>query len=757
MKTHAKTHGLRRFLCGLTALATAALMVPLSAMAETNPPDTDPDENGVTVGKSATDLDANNQTTVTLNINAGHDPLDKAAVLFVFDKSTSHNMRNAADDFINELNDKLGADLKVAVVDFYKDAHSSGWQTWDPQNPNTEIFHYNGGSGTNYHAGLEEAQELLNEAVRDGYTPYLITVSDGITYIWNETIDGTETAAAVWANCDDIVSAGSSTQQAASSWEFRYRDDNGIHGFEYRYPSTDEKSSIELFLEDAPNLYSASLNAGVISNYDTITVSEDRIAVFQYANTENGKKGDTVGYVEDWRWEQNEKGEWHAVFDDTAIISAQNGDEYLISPEAAVYKTATTFEDIVNSYFSSEEDKNHVFALKMQEDNNATNWASNPYGEELMDYMATLTNSSLDDEEIANTADAAENILSDIADQIVYSIESGTVTDIIGEDFNFAGIDTLSLSVNGVRYAPTYNYTNNTVQFYNPNGQAGESAEFTVSYVTNSNGEEVLTWDIDEEISGSVSLSYKLNVEPSSLPTGGATAVLPTNESAVLEYTGTDGTPGTLPFPEPSITIGSEPEQGGDDDEDDDPPIVIPDNPSLTIRKIWENDSASDRPDSITVDIYHDGEYYDSMVISGRRFGDSDTWRDSYDIPARYEDDDWWVVESDVPAYYDSDVEEIRENVFYITNTYEEPVIEEPVSSEPESSEPSSEPSEVIPSGPSEEPSSEPTSEPSEPAEPTLPQTGQTWWPIIILLAGGAVLVAFGAFRTIRGNGRRER
>ena len=202
-----------------------------------------------------------------------------------------------------------------------------------------------------------------------------------------------------------------------------------------------------------------------------------------------------------------------------------------------------------------------------------------------------------------------------------------------------------------------------------------------------------------------------------------------------------------------TVTNTYEPTTSDPDPDPEDPPVIIPDDdPTLSIVKKWVNDDPSTRPDSITVDIYHDGEYYDSMVISGLRFGDSDTWRDSYDIPARYEDDDWWVVESDVPAYYDSDVEEIRENVFYITNTYEEPVIEEPVSSEP-----SSEPSEVIPSGPSEEPSSEPTSEPSEPAEPTLPQTGQTWWPIILLCAGGAVLVAFGAFRTIRGNGRRER
>ena len=181
------------------------------------------------------------------------------------------------------------------------------------------------------------------------------------------------------------------------------------------------------------------------------------------------------------------------------------------------------------------------------------------------------------------------------------------------------------------------------------------------------------------------------------------------------------------------------------------------DDPYLKINKHWYGDDEEIRPDSIDVNVYHDGELYKTVTLYERY-----EWMGGTHIPYEWERDDWWVEEADVPTYYDSDVEETRHLVFNITNTYEEPVIEEPVSSEPESSEPSSEPSEVTPSEPSVEPS-EPSSEPSEPvsepepAEPTLPQTGQLWWPVILLLAGGAVLVAFGAFRTIRGHGRRER
>ncbi len=205
------------------------------------------------------------------------------------------------------------------------------------------------------------------------------------------------------------------------------------------------------------------------------------------------------------------------------------------------------------------------------------------------------------------------------------------------------------------------------------------------------------------------------------------------------------------PDPDPEEPDPEEPEP-------DDPDPTPPSTPSLTITKKWVADIPEDRPDSVTFNVYKDGIYDGFLEIEGKYFGDRDTWRDSYPIEEYEVGADWWVEEVDVPVNYTDDVEEIRDNVFYVYNTYEEPVIEEPESSEPESSEPSSEPS-VVPSEPSvepSEPSSEPVSEP-EPAEPTLPQTGQLWWPVILLLAGGAVLVAFGAFRTIRGHGRRER
>ena len=688
MKTHAKTHGLRRFLCGLTALATAALMVPLSAGAVLRPEPVVSD--GITLTKEATALDDNLQTDVTLGVQVGSGKED-IAVLFVLDYSTSVNVRNAAANMLEELADKENTNIKACIINYWADAQTGEWFTIDANTDAQALLATPDNSGgTNIHAGLLAAEQALQSRDIQGYETYLITISDGLTYLWTE---GTETMS-VW-------------YQQGSNGEYSIQNGNSV--IEMKYPGPTAGSSSAIPAERFNDLVNA--NPEIVTMYER---TSSYFKPFANASIDPDNPSDYISFQPGW-------------------IDANNftANDFLIGTEIAIYQSAQVYQRLIDQ-------TDHQIALKKDENH----WGQYPYGEQFMDWMIEQSGEGSG----LVTDETAEPVFSDIRDQIIYTIAGGTVEDIIDDHFTLGDLNSVSVTLQGTSTTYTKVVDQNRANFYSDDPT---HPEFSVEYQKDNNGKETLVWTFNEGFSGYVEMSYTLTLKSSAVPTDGNSAEYYTNERATLTYTST-GEEGnkSINFPRPTVTIGSEPEQGGDDDEDDNPPIVIPDNPSLTIRKIWENDSASDRPDSITVDIYHDGEYYDSMVISGLRFGNSDTWRDSYDIPARYEDDDWWVVESDVPAYYDSDVEEVRENVFYITNTYEEPVIEEPVSSEP---------SEVIPSEPSVEPSSEPTSEPSEPAEPTLPQTGQVWWPIILLCAGGAILVAFGAFRTMRGNSRHGR
>ena len=174
---------------------------------------------------------------------------------------------------------------------------------------------------------------------------------------------------------------------------------------------------------------------------------------------------------------------------------------------------------------------------------------------------------------------------------------------------------------------------------------------------------------------------------------------------------------------------------------------------SITVRKDWVGDDSSTRPDEISVSLYRDGSLYRTGTLSAEN-----GWRLSWVISDI--NHDWEVVENDVPNGYTSSVEQVRDTLFVITNTYTGGGAgpDGPSSEIPE--EPSSEPSEpVSPSSPSEEtsgPSSSTSEETEEPADPSLPQTGQLWWPVAVLLIGGAVLVAAGTFKHARGKGRDE-
>ena len=688
MKTHAKTHGLRRFLCGLTALATAALMAPMSAIAGQNSLPVDGiTENGVHIDKGATDL-VNDQTTVTLQIGADSSTSTTvigADVVFVLDKSTSADVEAEAISMLNELK-KEAADrnlqIQVGAVVFNRNAENDGYVV-DLQELNDAscaeleaMFKKELSSGTNLEAGIRKGISMLAEdkSIPDDHK-HLVLVTDGITYIW-----GSE--------------------------------------------------------EPVKSVYSQRLydKTAAVDNVMYISDYVDTPEIFANAKTWCEKNGEKI--------EEFIKG-YESNYTSSTISSSSEGYEGIkaapdsagyTSLEGAMYKAALAWQDADAADYN-------LYAYAAQNSNY-------PWGPT---FIAGLSSIGGDSGPVpTDVTGMFDKVKNTVLENTSYRIQSGTVTDYISKYFDLTSVNSIDLKVNGVSVG-LVTFDNLTFK----GNATGKDYEITYNPTNESFTLKLPTVESNETIT----LSYDLKLDRDAVNADTTLDLnqIPTNTSAELNYKSTDGTIDDMAFPIPYLKIEGG-QSGGEDPED--PPVIIPDNPSLTIRKIWENDSASDRPDSITVDIYHDGEYYDSMVISGRRFGDSDTWRDSYDIPARYEDDDWWVVESDVPAYYDSDVEEVRENVFYITNTYEEPVIEEPVSSEPESSEPSSEPSEVIPSGPSEEPSapsSEPTSEPSEPAEPTLPQTGQTWWPIIILLAGGAVLVAFGAFRTMRGSRRHDR
>lgn len=145
--------------------------------------------------------------------------------------------------------------------------------------------------------------------------------------------------------------------------------------------------------------------------------------------------------------------------------------------------------------------------------------------------------------------------------KILFSIEKGVVTDIIGEKFDLASLSSITMKKGGAVLSGKIDVESNRVIW-------GTNEEYSVSYYKSADGKEVLTWQINEPVEEPISLIYTLKLVQKENKAG--TYTPPTNENAVLEYTGTDGSQGNLEFPIPTVKYTID-EKGHtyDDDGDD--------------------------------------------------------------------------------------------------------------------------------------------------------------------------------------------
>lgn len=173
---------MKKLLCFLTAILSIFLMsIPVEAK-----------ENqwDISKSKTATPLDENYQTKVTLSLPSKSEKLE-SDVVFVLDKSTSTQVEDQALEMLGKLQqqiEKTQAKVKVGIVIFNKVANVSSW--FDLANQLDEIekaIRRDITSGTNCHAGLLAGKEMLDQDQKvEAKRKYMIFVSDGITYMYNQ-------------------------------------------------------------------------------------------------------------------------------------------------------------------------------------------------------------------------------------------------------------------------------------------------------------------------------------------------------------------------------------------------------------------------------------------------------------------------------------------------------------------------------------------------------------------------------------------
>lgn len=235
----------------------------------------------VSKSKTATNLDENFESDVTLSLPSAETQL-ATDVVFVLDKSTSAALEDQALKMLKELQAQIqetNAKVKVGVVIFNKEAHASEFFDLATEYDKIETAIKDPQSGgTNTHAGLLAGIDMLESdtSVSDD-RKYLIFVSDGITYMYNEepTAIGLENAdkTNIFAGPDNWATKYGSNA-APGSWEAYLGKVQALiardgERFDYPYGTTFSKDGENHYVayDDRTN-YAMSIDKALYRTYE---------------------------------------------------------------------------------------------------------------------------------------------------------------------------------------------------------------------------------------------------------------------------------------------------------------------------------------------------------------------------------------------------------------------------------------------------------------------------------------------------------
>lgn len=236
--------------------------------------------------KTATNLDEKFESGVTLSLPSAEEEL-VSDVVFVLDKSTSAALQEQALTMLEDLKkqiDKTSAQVKVGVVIFNKVANVTEFKDLATQYDEIEqAIKQEIKSGTNTHAGLLAGKKMLDEDTAvDNSRKYLIFVSDGITYMYNE-----EPTATAWEFSGDAVLAWAGPE----NWAAKYGDNqppedwnswiNDIgqkvrsQGTEYEYDYPNVENAVNRIPAADNANYANSIDKALYETYKTYKAAKD--------------------------------------------------------------------------------------------------------------------------------------------------------------------------------------------------------------------------------------------------------------------------------------------------------------------------------------------------------------------------------------------------------------------------------------------------------------------------------------------------
>lgn len=575
----------KRILACLLALVMLIGLLPVTALAV--------DAGGTAVpmldvskSKTATALDANGQTQITLSLPSAEmkKTLD---VVFVVDNAfpkDNHDAANKAAALLDELlkmSQEGNLNINVGLVisggyvpilhkhDLENIETAAGPIQTDIADPKWKGVE--GRKGSNIQAGIETGLAMLEkEDQADKENKYLILISDGGAFSWYDKETGKAWSKVYYQFSKEKAEEEKTFSEDKQSELYYWCNP---HDFQQRYKQDSSTEAIGYTLDDFTELMNKTA-----AEVDKNSIPQPDTSLWNPTKLSKSDKKVKTQYQYGYAWH-----EVSGVFADPSVecaynaISMSGNPDYITSREAALYHTAKSIE-----YASKR--VNFIFVSFPY---NPTRVGLFGVTESFKDYVAQYENVKLyrvDGEndhypdsykeagKVTDTAKVFKNIKTDL----VQLVATGSkVEDTIGSNFELVSIDSLTVDGQPLTRAEK---TGDTYTF----GDTTKTDRFVVTYDDTT---KMLTWNINETITkaNTVQLKYtlKLTNPKSEAGTNGvndldgdgkedatghpytASEAIYTNESAYLypkDSTGKQGEQQAFPKPSVAVDAGSVPD-----------------------------------------------------------------------------------------------------------------------------------------------------------------------------------------------------
>lgn len=464
----------------------------------------------IELDKTATQLNENDETTVQLRIG-GNEDKTSSDVVFVLDKSTSVDVRNEAKKMLDELlvQANKGNIIKVGVVVFNKnasDATSLGLTELTSANIDSikNAIDQKLESGTNIYAGLKKGEAMLDAGTQTSQNnKHLVLVTDGVTYLWGD---------------------GRSENDILSIYSESAFPGNGINTQGQILAGNDMMSAHHAG-DGYLDMTEAQRNEAAQDYYEEFkniaawyqTYGEDIASdIEQYQHVYQ-----SGAYTSDKGTVYTESTYQEAGFEEGDYIAVEALNQHASANDAAVYKAVSAWHDITTKY--------HGYAYANTRYYDRYSWCQ--YVENLNQIGGYSGVVPVD----------VSGMFDNVKSEILYTIQKGTITDTIGQDFDFKDLRRVTLSVDGRVLKGTIE--DNTISFED---------DYQLYYQNTNQEQLILQINTPVQKGQIIELSYVLSLVNKEDKAGIYETY--TNEEAILEYESSDGTQGNMEFPKPMVS-----------------------------------------------------------------------------------------------------------------------------------------------------------------------------------------------------------